>query len=96
MKSLSLFIDGKEKKFTIPFVNGMVWRKYIEWKSKVENLRDLTVEEIDELASLVVYAFKDQFTLEQFYEGVPHDKVMRTVDDLFLPTDEEDSGSGKK
>lgn len=99
MKSLNLLIENEEKTFTIPFVSGMVWRKYIEWKANVENIADLTIKELDDLANLVVFAFKSQFTLEQFYEGVPHDKVMIIIDSLFSPTDddkEENSGNGKK
>lgn len=96
MKSIELFIDGEEKTFTTPFVSGMVWRKYIEWKAKVANLQNLTADELDELAGLVVFAFGNQFSLEDFYNGVPHDQVMIKIDELFLPTDEGTEGNEKK
>jgi hypothetical protein len=89
MKTLKLLIKGEEKTFSIPFVNGMVWRKYIEYRAKM-NLSNLKPEEVDTLIELVVYAFGNQFTLEQFYEGTPHDKIMPTFDKLFSPTDQED------
>lgn len=99
MKKLTLLIGDKEQTFTIPFVSGMVWRKYIELKAKIEDkTAELTVEQLDEFASLVVLAYKDKFTLEQFYEGIPYDKVMSTIDGLFAPTDssEGDLGNEKK
>lgn len=84
----------------IPFVSGLVWRKFIELKAKTTNMSNLTLEELDEFANLVVFAFDDQFTLEEFYGGIPHDKVMPTIDELFLPTEENEDesveGNGKK
>lgn len=99
MKKITLLINGEEKTFIIPFVSGMVWRKFIELKAKAKDLSSLTLEELDNFVELVVFAFGNQFTLEEFYLGIPHDKVMLTVDQLFLPTDEEEEGTegnGKK
>lgn len=96
MKNLTLLIDGEEKTFTIPFVSGLVWRKFIEVKAKIEDLGNLTVEELDEFANLVVFAFRNQFTLEQFYAGIPHDAVMITIDRLFEPTNSGNEEGNKK
>lgn len=98
MKKITLLIDEESKTFTTPFVSGMVLRKYMEAKAKAENLQSLTVDELDVFAALVVHAYKEQFTLEQFYEGIPHDEVMTTVDLLFLPTSKnaDEEGNGKK
>ena len=85
MKLLTLLVGEEEKVFQIPFVNGMVLRKFIEMKAKMD-MTDLSPEELDEMVGLVVYAYKNQFTIEQFYEGVPHDRVMAIIDELFLPT----------
>jgi hypothetical protein len=85
MKSLTLLIDDKEKTFTAPFVTGMVWRKWIELQDKVADLSKLTVKEMDEFANLVVIAFNQQFTLEQFYSGLPFDEIMWTIESLFIP-----------
>lgn len=96
VKKIELYIDGVYKPFYVPFINGMVFRKFIEMKMRM-NMANLSVEEVDELADLVVYAFGSQFSREQFYEGIPHDRVMTTIDDLFLPTPTGDeSGNGKK
>ncbi|MBP1083506.1 phage tail assembly chaperone G [Bacillus capparidis] len=96
MKKLTLLINGEEKNFTIPFVNGLVWRKFIELRGKTENLSDLKPEELDEFAGLVVFAFGDKFSLEEFYAGVPYDQVMSTIDGLFVPTEGDAEGNGKK
>jgi hypothetical protein len=92
---LKLVINEEEKTFHIPFVSGMVFRKFIEMKERM-NLNNLSGSELDELAGLVVYAFKNQFTLEEFYEGIPQDEVMPTIDALFSPTKKGDVGNGKK
>ena len=85
MKSITLLINDEEKTFQIPFVNGMVLRKFVEMKTRMD-MSNLSPKELDELVGLVVYAYKDQFTLEEYYEGVPHDEVMALIDELFLPT----------
>ena len=98
MKSITLLINDEEKVFQIPFVNGMVLRKFIEMKTRMD-MSNLTPEELDEMVGLVVYAYKNKFTLEEFYEGVPHDQVMALIDELFLPTPQKgksEDSEGKK
>jgi hypothetical protein len=96
MKKITLLIDGKNKSFSVPFINGMVWRKFIELKAKMD-MENLSPEEVDELVDLVVYGYGEKFTQEEFYEGVPHDKVITTIDELFAPSDSPDEeGNGKK
>jgi hypothetical protein len=95
---LKLTIDKKEQIFSIPFVNGMVYRKFIEYRTRMD-LNNLTPEELDELVGLVVEAFDNIFTIEQFYVGIPHDEVMLTLDRLFLPTNKNEKvieGNEKK
>lgn len=91
MSSITLLIDGQNKTFTVPFISGMVWRKFIDCRSRMD-MSKLKPEELDELAGLVVYAYSDKFTLEQFYGGVPHDKVMAEIDALFKSTDQGKNG----
>jgi hypothetical protein len=95
VRTLKLWIDGEEKTFAIPFVSGMVWRKFLEMKSKTD-MSNLKPENIDQLVELVVYAFGNKFTVEQFYEGIPHDQVLIKVDELFLPSSDGEEGNGKK
>ncbi|PLR93190.1 phage tail assembly chaperone G [Bacillus sp. T33-2] len=104
MKTITLFIDGEEKKFVTPFVSGLIWRNFIELKAKTKDPTRLTVEELDKFAALVPMAFGNQFNLDQFWAGIPHDKVMLTIDGLFSPDQDEnqdedengDAGNEKK
>lgn len=82
---LKLLIEDEEKTFAIPFVSAMIFRKFIDCKGKMD-FSSLKVDEVDELANLVVLAFGNQFSLEEFYNGIPHDGLMPTIDRLFQPT----------
>ncbi|MFE4525443.1 phage tail assembly chaperone G [Cytobacillus firmus] len=97
MKNITLTIKDENKIFSTPFVSGMVWRKFLELKSKINSPDgSVTVEQLDEFSGLVVLAFGNQFTLDEFYEGTPHDKVMAAIDNLFAPSEEGNEGNGKK
>lgn len=85
MKTLTLVIENEKKDFTVPFVSGWVWRKWIELNDNVVDPKKLTIKELDEFVNLTVLAFENQFTLEQFYKGIPFNEVMRTVESLFIP-----------
>jgi hypothetical protein len=93
---LKLLINDEEKIFSTPFVSGMVLRKYLELQAKRENPGKVTVAEMDEYVGLVVYAFKNQFTLEDFYDGIPQDQIWLTVDSLFAPTGGNETDNKKK
>ncbi|MCM3599010.1 hypothetical protein M4D55_25055 [Metabacillus idriensis] len=94
MKKIELLINGEKKVFTVPFVSGWAWRKYIEAQVAAEDLYNLTEDEFDNFAYVVVFAFNEQFTLEEFYKGIPYTKIMSTVEGLFTPPKGE--GTGKK
>lgn len=96
MKSLSLLIDGQEKKFTIPFVSGLVWRNYIALCASIDDLKRLSPEEMDQFVDLIVLAFNGQFTAEEYYKGMPFEKTLSTVDELFLPPASETTDIKKK
>lgn len=94
-----MVINGENKTFTTPFISGLIWRKFLELKNNVSNPESpFTSDQLDDFSSLVPLAYNNQFTLEQFYEGTPHDKIMVTIDRLFMPTDSDDNseGNGKK
>lgn len=96
MKKINLFIDGQEKEFSIPFVSGLAWRKYIGLCAEVQDLQALTPEEMDKFVDLVVMEFNNQFTAEQYYKGLPFNETLLTVDKLFLPSSDGTEGNGKK
>lgn len=96
MKTIKLLIDDQTKTFTIPFISGMVLRKYLELKDTFEDESNLTVAEIDKMVDLVVYAYGNKFTAEEFYNGIPFDKLMTTINSLFIPESKEGETENEK
>ena len=80
---LKLHIEGKEKTFTAPFVPALVFRKIIEYKANM-NFEDLSAEELDKLSALVISTFGGQFTLDEFYSGLPKEDLMPTIQRVVL------------
>lgn len=78
MMQITLFVDSEEKVFSVPFIKGRMFRRVIEINKKY-NLNDIEPETLDVLAGFVVECFDGQFTLEQFYDGVPADELIDTV-----------------
>lgn len=78
---IDLFIDGKKKTFTTPFVPMLVKRKYLEFQAKENvDLNNLTADQLDDVCSLLTdVVFKDKFTLEQLYLGATEDYITGKV-----------------
>lgn len=66
---LDITIDGKETTLTTPFISGLVYRKYIEL-SELGMLNDLTLEAREKVVELIVEAFGNKFTADQFWNGI--------------------------
>lgn len=72
---IELYIDGKKKTFTTPFVPMLAKRKFLEIQAKAEQREDKPtsqelIAEDDAIFSILSdVVFKGQFTLEQLYEG---------------------------
>ncbi|WP_426453856.1 phage tail assembly chaperone G [Paenibacillus sp. S-38] len=77
---LELRVDEETKTFTVPFVSGRMLRKTLEI-SKNTNFSNVTVEVLDELVLFVVDLFKNQFTVDEFYDGIEASKLLQTVMD---------------
>lgn len=80
---LELQIDGENKIFTTPFVSGRHFRKVMEYDEQID-YSDVNVEQTDELVGFVCDVFDNQFTVDQFYDGIPSHKVISTVSDVFI------------
>lgn len=78
---IELYLDGEKKLFTTPFVPMLAKRKFLEIESKIEqNEEPLTKQQMidyddDMLSILSDVIFKNQFTLEQLYEGASREYV---------------------
>lgn len=75
---IKLFIGDKEKTFVVPFVKGRMFRRVIEIY-KTYNLDDLDPETLDVLVDYIVECFNGQFSRDDFYDGVPAEKLIDTI-----------------
>jgi hypothetical protein len=75
---ITLFINGEEKTFTVPFVKARMFRRALEITKKYD-LNDVNVETLDVLVSYVVELFNNQFTIDDVYDGIPADKLISTI-----------------
>ncbi|MCM3536599.1 phage tail assembly chaperone G [Priestia endophytica] len=57
--------------YQTPFVSGLIYRKYMELVEKnVDYVKEApTMEQLDDLIALIVEAFQNQFTIDEFYAG---------------------------
>lgn len=75
---ITLFLNGEEKTFTVPFVKARMFRRALEIYKKYD-LNDIDVETLDILVSYVVELFNNQFTIDDVYDGVSSDKFVSTI-----------------
>jgi hypothetical protein len=75
---ITLFVNGEEKTFTVPFVKARMFRRALEITKKYD-LNDVDVATLDILVSYVVELFNNQFTVDEFYDGIPADKLISTI-----------------
>lgn len=73
--SIKLLIDKKEKVFTTSFVSGKKLRKTLEISKKIG--KSLTPEDLDELVEYEVDLYNNQFTVDQFYEGIDASVILK-------------------
>ena len=78
MFEIKLVIDGQEKTFTQPFVSGRILRLTIEQDKKItENAEQEPFDNIKDMelaAEYVSTVFNNQFTPQQFEDGIPSHK----------------------
>ena len=74
--NINLKINGKDKTFTTPFVSARMLRETMAMASLDGNNLDASL--IDTMAEYIVKLFGNQFTLDDFYDGYPADKVIST------------------
>lgn len=66
-----LRVDGKEKTFIEDFVKGIVFRKALELNKKVREATNVGEAEFyDEFVEFLVFAFGNQFTSEEAWNGL--------------------------
>lgn len=82
---IELYVDGKKKTFTTPFVPLLARRKYFEIMARSEQRKgqptfEEQLREDDEIYSILSdVVFKGQFTLEQLYEGASQEYIFEKL-----------------
>ena len=67
-----------DKTYTTNSVKARIFRKAVEINEK-KNFNDLKVEDFDELVDFVVELYGNQFTRDEFYDGLESDKLIITL-----------------
>lgn len=81
---IKLRVDGKEKTYTNDFVKALVFRKALELNKKFTNGLELgEVETFDALIEFVVFAFDNQFTVEEVWEGLNAAQILNEPNRIF-------------
>ncbi|MGG3451165.1 phage tail assembly chaperone G [Domibacillus aminovorans] len=71
--------DGKEKIYSTPtFVSGLVYRKLLEMQ-KNEEFPTNDPDNTDKVISLICEAYGNQFSVDEFWEGINAPDVNDTI-----------------
>lgn len=79
---LELLIDGETKIFTPPFVSGRAYRKLLEYDETID-YSNMGADDYDELIGFACNVYGDQFTIDNFWDGIPSHEVVSTLLDVF-------------
>lgn len=93
--NLTLKIDGKEKNFVSGFVPAILYRKLLEMNKRV-NYNDLSPTEMDELVELVRNLFNNEFTIDEFYNGLSIQELTPTLKKAVMTINGVENSEGKE
>lgn len=79
---LTLLIDGKEKIFTTPFVSARSYRKLLDYDKTID-YTNMDADDYDEIIGFTCNVFGDQFTVDEFWDGIASSKLNETLLDVF-------------
>jgi hypothetical protein len=82
MKSLSIVlkIEGEDKRFVSPaFISGKLFRQASEIASEFEGRTEAATPDTDRNIQFVCESFGDQFTFDQFENGIDSRKLLTTI-----------------
>nr|WP_302599769.1 hypothetical protein [uncultured Cellulosilyticum sp.] len=81
---IKLMINGEERTFVAPFLSGKLYKDFFEMQRKLQEPKDPSV--MNTMIDFVCRVYGNQFTIDQYWEGVPLNKVLseivRTVNEL--------------
>ncbi|WP_156290788.1 phage tail assembly chaperone G [Oceanobacillus salinisoli] len=80
---LELKLNGETKIYTTSFVSARQFRKLMEYDQEID-YSNLSLDDVDELAGFVCNVFDNQFTVDEFYDGIPSHKLISTILNVFI------------
>src|SRR5690625_1336971 len=79
---LTLIIKNEEKIFTTPFVSARFYRKLLEFDKEID-YSNLEANDYDKLIGFVCEVFGNQFTVDEFWDGVESSKLDESILNTF-------------
>ena len=81
---IKLRVDGKEKTYTEDFVKGIIFRKALELNKKIRDATNIGEAEFyDEFVDFLVFAFGNQFTSEEAWNGLDVSQIQSEPTRIF-------------
>jgi 23S rRNA G2069 N7-methylase RlmK/C1962 C5-methylase RlmI len=80
--NITLLINEEERIFNTVFIKGRSLRKVLLFREEM-NFENLKVKDLDELVGLIVDTFNNQFTIDEFYDGIPSESLMKSITETF-------------
>jgi|SRR5690554_808394 len=80
--NLTLRVNGEEKIFSAPFVSARYFRKLMEFDETID-YTDLDTKTTDKLVGFVCEVYGNQFTVDEFYDGIPSHELISTITSVF-------------
>jgi len=74
---ITLRIDGQNKEFVQEFIPARMFRKTMEIQAKLG--KGFNEKDLDSTVSFMVDVFGNQFTIDQFYDGLDARNLVKTV-----------------
>ena len=74
---VKLKMEGKEKTFSPSFISARMVRKTLEIKEQLQS--HIGKNDLDSVVEYMVDLFGNQFSLDDFYDGVPVDEFLKVA-----------------
>ncbi|MED4124031.1 phage tail assembly chaperone G [Halalkalibacterium halodurans] len=71
-----------EQVFTIPHATALHYRQLLKFDETID-YADMSVDDYDKVAGFVCDVFRNQFTVDELYEGIPSHELIPTFTRVF-------------
>ena len=75
---LNLKIENKTRTFMPTFISGRIVRDVTKVLPKLQE-GNITTELLDELVGMMIVIYNNQFTVDEFYDGIEAHKLLSTI-----------------